>query len=115
MVVAKMHQINYLAFGSKAISCTAVSGCVNLRLGYPLAALSWRPALTREAVGAALHQTNQPFQGTLKMKKLLAAMIAGLFAIAGAAIAQEKKAEAKKEEAKKTEAKKEEKKDAPKK
>ncbi|MCA3211007.1 MAG: hypothetical protein ING52_06730 [Burkholderiales bacterium] len=45
------------------------------------------------------------------MKKLLAALIAGVFAIAGAAIAQEKKAEAKKDE-KKTEAKKDEKKDA---
>jgi ribosomal protein L12E/L44/L45/RPP1/RPP2 len=50
------------------------------------------------------------------MKKLLAAVIAGLFAVSGAAIAadmkkEEKKAEAKKEE-KKAEAKKEEKKDA---
>lgn len=50
------------------------------------------------------------------MKKLLAALIAGLFAVAGTAIAaeakkEEKKAEAKKDE-KKAEAKKDEKKDA---
>ena len=44
------------------------------------------------------------------MKKLLAAVIAGLFAVSGAAIAQDKK-DAKKDE-KKTEAKKDEKKDA---
>jgi hypothetical protein len=57
-----------------------------------------------------------PLVQEINRKKLLAAVIAGLFAVSGAAIAadakkEEKKAEAKKEE-KKAEAKKEEKKDA---
>jgi flagellar biosynthesis component FlhA len=46
------------------------------------------------------------------MKKLLVAVIAGLFAVSGAAIAADKKKEEKKAEAKKADAKKEEKKDA---
>ena len=50
------------------------------------------------------------------MKKLLAAVIAGLFAVSGAALAQGDKKDAKKDEkkteAKKADAKKEEKKDA---
>jgi len=87
--------------------------CVNLAAGYALADLpALRPGPKRRQAG----YVNQPTCSGIDMKKLLAAVIAGLFAVSGAAIAadmkkEEKKAEAKKEE-KKAEAKKEEKKDA---
>ena len=51
-----------------------------------------------DRTGSVLSElTNQPFQGH-SMKKLLAALVATLFA-AGVAVAQEKKAEAKKDAA----------------
>jgi hypothetical protein len=53
-----------------------------------------------------------PLVQEINMKKLLAAVIAGLFAVSGAAIAADAKKEEKKAEAKKADAKKEEKKDA---
>jgi hypothetical protein len=55
--------------------------------------------LGNDRTGSVLSDsTNQPFQGH-SMKKLLAALVATLFA-AGVAVAQDKKADAKKEEAK---------------
>jgi hypothetical protein len=71
-------------------------GCVNLRSGYALAVQPATRNGPNPAAGGYLHSTNR--SRNIPMKKLIAALIAGSFAFAGAAFA----ADAKKEEKKPT-------------